>query len=227
MGLAVEDARSALENARFDLREARSAVDEARSRVEEARSAVEDAALGVQAARSRLADIRNDLMKASDALAEVESGVGTWIPAGELIFLERLPVRVDLLTAERGASLSGSFMSVSGSELAARGSVSARDISLVKEGSEVWIDDRLLAAPLAGRIRLVDDRPGTRGISGDRHYLEVVADGIPDDLIGRNVRVVIPVGGTEGEVLAVPAAALSATADGSTRVEVDQRDGTR
>ena len=208
---AVEDARSGLDSARSDLADTRSSVEDARAGVEDARSDLEDA--------------RSRLIEAQDSLEELESETGIWIPSGELIFLERLPVRVDLLTAERGSAVSGSFMTVTGSELAVRGSVLVRDVSLVNEGQEASIDDPLLAAPLVGEIRLVEDRPGTRDVSNDRHYIEIVADGIPDELIGSNVKVVIPVGGTDGEVLAVPAAALSATADGSTRVEVEQPDG--
>ena len=215
---AVEDAFSGLESARFGVEDARFGVEDVRFGVEDARSGVEDA-------ESDLEDANSDLIEARDALEELEFETGVWIPAGELIFLERLPVRVDLLTAERGSTVSGSFMTVTGSELAVRGSVLVRDVSLVKEGQEVLIDDPLLSTPLVGEIRLVEDRPGTRDVSNDRHYIEIVADGIPDELIGSNVKVVIPVGGTDGEVLAVPSAALSATADGSTRVEVEQPDG--
>ena len=233
---AVEDAQLALDTARSDLdsleaKTMRAAVDDAQEGVEDARSAVDDAREAVDAregvvdARSDLEDARADLAEARDSLAELESETGIWIPAGELIFLERLPVRVDLLTAERGSSVSGAFMTVTGSDLAVRGSVAVRDFSLVKGGGEALLDDTLLPEPLAGEIRLVEDRPGTRGVANDRHYLEIVADGIPDELIGKNVKVVIPVGGTEGEVLAVPAAALSATAEGATRVEVEQPDG--
>ena len=221
----LDEARSAVDDAREGVEEARSAVDDAREGVEEARSAVDDAREGVEDARSDLEDARSDLVEARQSLAELESETGIWIPAGELIFLERLPVRVDLLTAERGSSVSGAFMTVTGSDLAVRGSVAVRDVSLVKEGGDALLDDALLPEPLAGRIRLVEDRPGTRGVANDRHYLEIVADAIPDELIGKNIKVVIPVGGTDGEVLAVPAAALSATADGATRVEVEQPDG--
>ena len=45
--------------------------------------------------------IRNaseELSDAQDALATLESELGTWIPAGELIFLKRLPVRIDRMT---------------------------------------------------------------------------------------------------------------------------------
>lgn len=207
------------------VRDARSSLDNARSNVDYAGADVDNALSNLDDALADLEDARGDLVRARQDLEEIESETGVWIPAGELIFLERLPVRVDLLTAERGSVVSGAFMTVTGSELAVRGSVLVRDVSLVQEGGEALIDDPLLASPLAGTIRLVEDRPGTRDVAADRHYIEIVADGIPDDLVGKNVKVVIPVGGTEGEVLAVPAAALSATADGSSRVEVEQPDG--
>ena len=218
----VDDAQLSLEKAQDDLVDAQ---EDARDDLLKAQDGLVDAQEDLLKARDGLVDAREDLAKARADLAELESETGVWIPAGELIFLERLPVRVDRLTAERGSTVSGAFMTVTGSELAVRGSVLVRDVSLVKEGGEARIDDPLLADPLAGEIRLVADRPGTRSVAADRHYIEIVAEGIPDELVGSNVKVVIPVGGTDGEVLAVPAAALSATADGAARVEVEQPDG--
>ena len=216
-------------DAQKDLAKAQDGLVDAQEDLAKARSDLADVQADVQEdlakAQDGLVDAQEDLAKARSDLAELESETGVWIPAGELIFLERLPVRVDRLTAERGSTVSGSFMTVTGSELAVRGSVLVRDVSLVKEGGEALIDDPLLADPLAGEIRLVADRPGTHNVAADRHYLEVVAEGIPDDLVGSNVKVIIPVGGTDGEVLAVPAAALSATADGAARVEVEQPGG--
>lgn len=177
-------------------------------------------------AARRVAEARREHSDAEDELAELEATTGVWLPAGELIFLKRLPVRVDLLTAERGSTVSGAFMTVTGSELAVRGSVSERDVDRVHEGMEIRIEDRSLETPISGMIRLLDRRAGTRGVALDRHYVEIVAQGIPDHLVGRNVKIVIPVGGTEGPVLVVPNAALSATASGPTRVEVEQPDGT-
>lgn len=171
-------------------------------------------------------DAETELADVTQALADLEAETGTWLPSGEIIFLRRMPVRVDALTAEQGSLVSGGFMTVTGSDLAVRGSVLARDIRLVEQGGEARIEDAALTDPIPGTIRLLENRSGTRGVSSDRHYMEIVADEIPDELIGSNVRVVIPVGGTEGEVWAVPAAALSATADGATRIEVAQPDGT-
>lgn len=248
---AIADARLALDQrpaaAATELRQARNgltnaqeALDELMNPSEQARRTADNRLLDAQEALARLLappdiadkqrqvqEAETELADANQALADLEAETGTWLPAGEIIFLRRMPVRVDALTAEQGTVVTGGFMTVTGSDLAVRGSVPVRDISLVEQGGEVRIEDPALTDPLPGTIRLLEDRPGTRGVSSDRHYMEIVADGeVPDELIGSNVRVVIPVGGTEGEVWAVPAAALSATADGATRIEVARPDGT-
>ena len=240
----VADAQLAAERARADLEQRRADVPDAADRSQ----AIDSAELAERQAEDRLAaaehslaellapadtdelssrvdDARSEVDEAVARLDELEESTGVWLPAGELIVLNRLPVRVDRITAEQGSRVSGSFMTVTGSELAVRGSVSERDVARIGEGAEARIEDRGLAEPVEGVIRLVDPRAGTRGVAPDRHYIEMVADGIPEDLVGKNVKVVIPVGGTDGAVLVVPVAALSATADGTTRVEVEQPDG--
>ena len=243
--LGVEEAQRAAARARADVERRRAAVPSPAERsqtVEQAELAVRQAEDRLLAAEESLADLlapadtgaldrrveeaRAEVAAAGARLSDLEAVAGVWLPAGELIVLRRLPVRVDLITAERGSVVSGPFMTVTGSELAVRGSVSERDVERVVEGAEAYIDDRSLAEPIPAVIRLVDPRAGTRGVAPDRHYVELVADGIPEDLVGRNVKIVIPVGGTDGAVLVVPVAALSATADGSTRVEVERADGT-
>jgi len=239
--LAVQQARTAVAQAELVLDQARRALSQATTDAQaqlDVRSAEDRLAAAQQALADLLAEpdtkdaarlvesASNELSDATEDLAELEATTGVWLPAGELIFLKRLPVRVDLLTAERGSTVSGSFMTVTGSELAVRGSVSERDVDRVSEGMKIRIEDRSLEAPVTGTIRLLDRRAGTRGKAPDRHYVEIVSQAIPDQLVGRNVKIVIPVGGTEGPVLVVPNAALSATASGLTRVEVEQPDGT-
>ena len=243
--LDVDTARRAVARAETETARRRAAVpspDEQEVTVAQARLAVRNAEDSVAAAEQSLAELleppdsadaelqvesaRQELADAEQGLADLAEATGVWLPAGELIVLGRLPVRVDLLTAERGTVVSGAFMTVTGSELAVRGSVSERDVDRVSEGIDARIDDRSLEAPIVGTVRLVDRRAGSRGVAPDRHYMEIVAEGVPEHLVGTNVKIVIPVGGTDGAVLVVPAAALSATADGSTRVEVEQPDGT-
>ena len=243
--LGVDTARRAVSRAETEAARRRAAVpssDEQEVTVAQARLAVRSAEDSVAAAEQSLAELleppdsadaelqvesaRQELADAERGLTDLAEATGVWLPAGELIVLGRLPVRVDLLTAERGTVVSGAFMTVTGSELAVRGSVSERDVDRVSEGIEARIDDRTLEAPIVGKVRLVDRRAGSRGVASDRHYMEIVAEDVPEHLVGTNVKIVIPVGGTDGAVLVVPAAALSATADGSTRVEVEQPDGT-
>ncbi len=220
----IQDARTQAETSSLQLegaiRNAELAVAAAEASFEDLMSPPDTARL-----RAQVSDARQELADAQTEFAEIQAAVGIWVPAGEIVFLPRLPVRIDRLSVQRGDRVDGSYATVTGSDLAVRGAVSERDVSLVREGAIVWIDDRSLSEPIAGTIRLVDDRAGTRTVASDRHYVEIVAEGIPEELIGSNVRVVIPVGGTAGPVLAVPASALSATADGASRVEVAESDG--
>ncbi len=184
------------------------------------------AAIDLSGFDRQIRNANEELADAQQALATLEAELGTWIPSGELLFLKRLPVRIDRMTVSRGGILSGSFMTVTGSELAIRGSVSERDAPLIEEGEPVSVEDSSLDAPIPGTVTVIAERANTNNVGPNRHYLQISVADVPEDLIGRNVKVVIPVKSTVGEVLAVPAAALSATADGATRVEVDQGDGT-
>ena len=142
-------------------------------------------------AQEQVRAAQRELNAAETDLTDLENTTGVWLPAGEIIFLKRLPVRVDLLTTERGSIIAGSFMTVTGSELALRGSVSERDVDRISEGIAVRIEDRAVAEPIEGTVRLLEQRAGTRNLPADRHYVELRADEIPDELVGRNVKVVI------------------------------------
>ena len=232
--LNPSDAAQRLEKARRAVTDARAAADrrpalarierdEAQNRLLDAQDALAELLKppDLTALQRQADESETDLETARNDLDKLENEYGIWIPAGEVIFLKRTPVRVDAITSELGSRVSGGFMTVTGSDLAVRGSVLARDVSLVREGGEARIEDASLTEPIPGSIRLLENRPGTRNVASDRHYMEITAAGeIPDDLVGKNVRIVIPVGGTAGEVWAVPAAALSATADGAVRIEI-------
>lgn len=172
----------------------------------------------VEAARAELSGARDDL-------AGLESELGTWLPAGEVVFLDRLPVRVDEVSNTRGSEITGPFITVTGSLVTVRSAVSETDAALLEEGMSVEIENPEGETFIAGSIAMVAEDAGTNGVAPDRVYVEIAPEEVPDDLIGENVRIVIPVSSTGGEVLAVPAAALYATADGSTHVEIEDEDG--
>ncbi|HLE95581.1 MAG TPA: hypothetical protein VI689_04285, partial [Acidimicrobiia bacterium] len=230
--VAVAEATTALNQAEFDLGrtaiEQQALVDAAAGRVTVAEAALADLQRGVDTTsiRRQIDASRDELALAREDLAGLESELGTWLPAGEVVFLKSMPVRVDQVAASRGSVIDGSFITVSGSELALRSSVSERDAPRVEVGMEVEIENPETGESITGVISEKADRAGTDGVAPDRVYLEITPSELPEEIVGANVRVTIPVSSTGGAVLAVPAAALSATANGSTILEVENEDRT-
>lgn len=204
-------------------------VAQAKNRVEVAEASLAELRKGTDTTgmERQVTAARDELAAAQEELAGLEAELGTWLPAGELVFLDRLPVRVDQVSVARGSEISGPFVTVTGSVVTMRAAVSESDAALLEEGMAVQIENPEEGDTfIPGVISSVADRPGTNGVASDRVYVEIEPEELPQAIIGQNVRVVIPVSSTGGEVLAVPAAALYATADGSTRVEVETTDGT-
>jgi len=205
-----------------------SLVAQAENRLEVAEASLSEMRKGIDtnAMERQVQSARDELAVAQEELSDLESELGTWLPAGELVFLDRLPVRVDQVSVARGSEISGAFVTVTGSVVTMRAAVSESDAPLLEEGMSVQIENPEGETFIPGVISSVADRPGTNGVQADRVYVEIEPEELPEEIIGQNVRVVIPVSSTGGEVLAVPAAALYATADGSTRVEVEEDGGT-
>ncbi len=229
---AEELAADALDQARFDkgrtAREQTAIVDAAGNRVTVAKAALADLQQGVDTSplRRQVDTAGTERAEAQQDLESLEEELGTWLPAGEVVFLRRLPVRVDQVAASRGSVIEGPFITVSGSDLALRSSVLERDAPRVEEGMTVEIENPDTGETIPGVISEKADRAGTNNVAPDRVYIEVTPEEMPESIIGANVRVVIPVSSTGGDVLAVPASALSATADGSTILQVEDDDGT-
>ncbi|NTV38898.1 MAG: hypothetical protein HGA51_02935, partial [Demequinaceae bacterium] len=190
-------------------------LDIAKARLKEAQSPGDRTAL----IRAR-DDASRQVADAGKQLAELEKSLGTWIPAGELIFLKTLPVQVADTSVTRGGGVSGSFMTVSGADIAMTVGLPESDAKRLKVGDRVIIDEPdLLSEPFESTISEIPEA----GSSG-RVQMKVLLDSFPPELLGANVRVIIPVQSTAGEVLVVPAAALSSVANGDVRVEVEDPD---
>jgi hypothetical protein len=224
---AEQNLQSAIRNKERVAAEQASLVTQAQNRLDVARASLAELRRGpdLAAMRRGVELAREELDAARADLADLEAELGTWLPAGELVFLNRMPVRVDLVSVARGSEISDSFLTVTGSAVTLRAAVSESDAALLEEGMPVEIENPDEDVLVPGTVSFVSDRAGTHGVASDRVYVEFDPGDLPDDLIGRNLRIVIPVSSTGGEVLAVPAAALYATADGSTRVEIENRDG--
>lgn len=162
-------------------------------------------------------DASRALAEANEELASLEEAVGTWLPSGEVVYVETLPVQVATVNVERGDILSGAFMTVSGAEITMTIGLQESEASRLSVGDRVVIDEPdLVEGTLEGTIAAIPEDS-----ESDRVQVKVEIPDLPSDLLGANVRVVIPVESSDGEVLVVPAAALSAVADGNTRVEVE------
>lgn len=156
-------------------------------------------------------------------LAEADEGAATPVPASELAFVPHLPRRVDELAVERGDTVDGPIARLSGAELVARSELGSADRRLVALGDPVIVEGAglTLGATIAGFDDDAETGSSVATITLDDPTAEQVAA-----LAGLNVKLVVPIDATDGEVLAVPLAALSAAGDGSSRVEVADADGT-
>ena len=89
------------------------------------------------------------------------------------------------------------------------------------------IDEPELGIAVTGIVGRVADTPGADGVDGFHIYFEVLVDETPEytpsvALDGFSLRLTIPVESTGGAVMVVPVSALSLTADGTTRVQVEK-----
>jgi hypothetical protein len=154
---------------------------------------------------------------------DAPEGLGAVVPADEVVFFPSLPARVDDVTLQPGNDVSGPVMTVTGSELIVSAALALDDAKLVRVGTPVTLEEPDLGLEAAGVVRQMADTPGTQGVDAQRYYLEVLPIFPPPSLARTSVVMTIPVASTEGEVLAVPVAALSVSADGKTRVEVETK----
>lgn len=231
--VAVQEARNAVADAREAL-DAAHAAEGAGA----ATNATAKAQRDLELAQARLNAVRRPVdavpatlayeaaTAASDAAAGRASALavalGTSVPAGEVVFVPALPQRVQEVTVHAGEPVSGSFATLATSTLVVDGSVSRTDAPVVVAGQTVTVDASDGSRSFGGRVALVDTTPGSHGTDPQRAYVGIV----PDDLaaaavlVGANVRIAIKVGATGANVLAVPAAALTTSADGVARVTV-------
>lgn len=147
------------------------------------------------------------------------------LPADEVLFFPKLPVRIGEVTVKPGDVPDGPLMTVTGSELTVAASLSTEDVKLVRPGAPVIIEDPDKGLRAQGTVTAVAGSPGTDDVEPQRFALEVAPTNAPPALVGSSVVVNIAVSSTEGEVLAAPLAALSTAADGTTRLEVQVSGG--
>lgn len=178
------------------------------------------------------------LERAEADLAELEAVSGPTVPLGELVFVPTLPARVESLKAQVGSTIGGEESTSAGDQastssgptplavLSSAGlqvdvGVSPTDVGLLEVGMDVELLDELSGASMPGVLTSLASEPTVDGAGGTLVEARVEGVGeLPAEWSGRNVRVTFTAAATDGEVLVVPLAAVSAGADGQARVEV-------
>ncbi|MEW1721063.1 peptidoglycan-binding protein [Streptomyces sp. NPDC093109] len=106
------------------------------------------------------------LDSANSALSSFNASYGTKIPAGEVIFLPKLPVRIDKVKVKAGDAPAGELGTVTGSELMVQAVVPGADALLLKKGMTVDIEAQGKSAE--GKLEAIGDdaKPTTGEDSG-------------------------------------------------------------
>lgn len=162
--------------------------------------------------------------RAAADLDRAKQKLGVQVPLDEIVFIPALPVRVEQVNGIVGASASGPVMSVTDNQVVIDSSLPLEVAPLVKPGMEVAIDEPALGFKAKGKVEYVAESPGTRGVDGYHFYFAVRVGESPTPLQGFSLRLTMPIKSTEGAVTTVPMSALSLSADGKSRIQV-QRGG--
>ncbi len=215
----------------LDPRTTRTQRDAADAQLEVARVAAVSAKLqgelAVQAAMNaqkaaeldaQLAEEKTARLAAELDLAKRKAGVQ--VPVDEIVFIAAPPVRVEQVTAHVGDAASGPIMTVTDNQLAIDSSLALHAAPLVTPGMPVAIDEQALGIKAKGVVERVAPTPGTQGVDGYHVYFEVRVVETSTPLEGISLRLTIPIKSTKGAVTAVPISALSLSADGTSRVQV-------
>lgn len=178
------------------------------------------------------------LSRATSALTSLGARSGPIVPRGEIVFVDVLPATVISLPARVGAGVSEADRDADGSAdalavlatagLRVEALVSPSDADLLSEGMAVELRDDISGDSLPATLTEFGDQVETSADAGDRGFRAIVEadEAIPRQWTGRNVRVTFKGAETSSEVLVVPIAAVSSSADGEARVEVVAADGT-
>lgn len=189
---------------------------------------------------TQLRRARDQLRQSRQELAEAQAKDGPQVPLSEVLFLPSTPARVAAVPAKVGDKVTGPVMTLTAGGLTLTGRLLPGDAPLVKPGMKVTVLSETSGERMTGTVGSVGApvtpgaadgtstaRPGQA--AGDPYVPVTVT---PDEawspaLEGQEVRITVVEAATQGEVLAVPASAVSSAVDGRTTVTVVAADGSR
>ncbi|MEV6541316.1 peptidoglycan-binding protein [Streptomyces sp. NPDC051665] len=181
---------------------------------------------------------------ANDALSGFKATYGTKVPAGEVVFLPKLPARLDKVSVRTGDTPSAQIGTVTSSDVVVQAAVPGTDAQLLRHGMTA----RLTTADgksAQGTVDVVADGSDSSSGAGSAATAPSTTDGTnsasdstaavqvritvpePGPLAGEAeaaVKVTIEVGASDGKVLTVPMAAIHTSSDGRARVKVERGD---
>ena len=235
-----------LDRARSAVVHAQSALDSTRlSDADSIKSASEQVWVATLALREleeadevpRAVIIRDGALEARDsaqeALAALLESTGPTVAQGEVVFVPVLPARIQSAVTALGpvdsasivgqgsASESGALVSIAVGQLKVSTTIRSDDLGLIRVGMPVAILDEKSSVSYQGSIEFLADTAST-GADGLPGFAAVVVptDPLPDELSGANLRLTITEAATSGDVLVVPLAALSSSANGNSHVSI-------
>ena len=218
--LAIQTAKSDASMSAERLQLAEAAVRSARLEGEKAVRAAIDAQ-AIAELDARLATDRAHRLGAD--LEAARRKLGVQVPVDEIVFIGALPVRVEEIKGVVGGTATGPLMTVTDNQLAIDSSLALDQAPLVKPGMEVTIDEQALGIKATGVVEMVASSPGTRGVDGYHVYFEVRVKEALTRIEGVSLRLTIPIQSTKGDVTAVPVSALSLAADGTSRIQIQNK----
>jgi hypothetical protein len=180
-------------------------------------------------ARDNAVAARND---AAQALSAVVASAGPTVPLGELLFVAAMPARVQagvtslgplsqVAAGVNGGPTAASLVTLAAGDLLVTATIPSDQASLVRPTMAVDLTDNVTGTAYPASITSIADTPtiDATGGSGLQATIRPIAP-LPASLTGANVRVTITAASSDGAVLVVPLAAVSAAADGRQRVSV-------
>ncbi|MEV0230596.1 peptidoglycan-binding protein [Nonomuraea sp. NPDC050786] len=216
---ALEEARQAREKRLEELRKAVRTAKEAEATAEQALRQARQ----LSPTRLKVAGARKDVAAARSMLAEFARTYGTSIPPGEVVFLPKLPARVEKVSVKPGQQVQNEVATVTGSTFSVTGSVEATEADLLRTGMEASIEldsGKTYKATLTA----VGDQakvPGAEEPANGAQPVLLTPTTTKGLKAGTAVTARVTVGATERPVLVVPVAAVITAADGKARVQVE------
>lgn len=174
----------------------------------------------------QLEDARADVVRAQTALDSVEALVGPMVPSSEIAYVPTLPAQV----VEAGGALGGPAPDpvavLSTDSPVVQADFEPARAARLRPEMAVTLVDETTGWTASGTVTHVAAAAAVDDDSAPTSTVTISADDIiPGEMIGASLRVDVTEAATDGEVLAVPVAAITGTADGSAYVVLVEDQG--